>query len=131
MTTYVESSKPILFSPMLVFKMFLHTFFIFNIFFLSMFYFFHCITLSVYLLLCSSGFNFITEIFYYFIPSFFSICVNSLFKSPLITSFLSFAICDLLSQLLPATWFLWVHFGNLGSVFLCWVGMSFHVPPRP
>ena len=89
-----------------------------------MFYFSYCIVLSVYLLLCSSWCNCITEMIFLFYFKFFV-------KSSLITSFLSFSILDSLSQLLPFACLLSVHSGILHlSSHLLFVGMSFHVPPR-
>ena len=91
-----------------------------KIFFLFMFYFSYCIILSVYLLLCSSWCNSITEMILLFYFKLF-------LKSSLITTFLSFSICDSLSQLLPFACLLSVHSGilHLSSHLLCG-----HVFPR-
>lgn len=92
--------------------------------FRSTFYFSHCTVLSVYLLLCSSWCNCITEMMFKFYFKFFV-------KFSLITSFLSFSILDSLSQRLPFASLLSVHSGILHlSSHLLFVGMSFHVPPR-
>lgn len=85
-----------------------------KIFFLFMFYFSYCIILSVYLLLCSSWCNSITEMILLFYFKLF-------LKSSLITTFLSFSICDSLSQHLPFACLLSVHSGilQLSSHLLC------------